>query len=191
MELLFIDTETGGLDPNHSSLLSVGLVVWRDGKIYGEKELFVKESIIKASPEALSINKINLVEHSFKSFPPKVVVETMLAFCFENTFSSPPWVIAGHNIHFDISFLKPLFEHAGFQWSKYFSHRTVDTNSVLKFLFAVGVLNTEIFSSDEAFEYFHIPIKDRHTALSDAVSTAKLFTALIAFVNSNLKCVSP
>ncbi len=37
-KLLFIDTETGGLDPDKHSLLSIAMVVWEDMEIiYGDR----------------------------------------------------------------------------------------------------------------------------------------------------------
>ena len=59
--LLFIDTETGGVDPNKHSLLSIGLVVWDsyDGLIY-EKEYYVKQREYVITQTARQINKISL-----------------------------------------------------------------------------------------------------------------------------------
>ena len=41
--ILFIDTETGGINPNKHSLLSIGLVVWdQDNGIIYENEFYIK-----------------------------------------------------------------------------------------------------------------------------------------------------
>ena len=42
---LFVDTETGGVDPNKHSLLSIGLCLWsvREG-IIDKTELFIKHN---------------------------------------------------------------------------------------------------------------------------------------------------
>ena len=37
--VLFIDTETGGIDPIECSLLSIGIAVWEDGSIIFEDEI--------------------------------------------------------------------------------------------------------------------------------------------------------
>lgn len=39
MRLLFLDTETGGLNEFEHSLLTMGMVVWENGKIIAKKEL--------------------------------------------------------------------------------------------------------------------------------------------------------
>lgn len=43
MELLFLDTETGGLNPGVNSLLQVGLVAYVDGKVIAKREFSIKE----------------------------------------------------------------------------------------------------------------------------------------------------
>lgn len=59
---IFIDTETGGIDPNYSSLLSIGLIVWEDRKIKCSKEFFIKQKSYNVTSIALRINNINLVD---------------------------------------------------------------------------------------------------------------------------------
>ena len=45
-KILFIDTETGGIDPNSTSLLSIGLVAWSNGEILDEKiDKFLDETL--------------------------------------------------------------------------------------------------------------------------------------------------
>ena len=41
--LLFIDTETGGLDPQKHSLLSLALVVWEKREILDSKEFLIND----------------------------------------------------------------------------------------------------------------------------------------------------
>jgi DNA polymerase-3 subunit epsilon len=61
--LLFIDTETGGLDPNKHSLLSLAMVIWEDMEIIDSQEILINDGILSATKEALSINKIDLEKH--------------------------------------------------------------------------------------------------------------------------------
>ena len=56
--LLVIDTETGGLDPDHDSLLSLAAVVWRNGKVVAETQIFVNEPAARIDPESLAIHGI-------------------------------------------------------------------------------------------------------------------------------------
>ena len=70
-------------------------------------------------------------------------------------------------------------ERNEFNFGDYFSYRVLDTASILKYLFYKGVVNEEISSLDKAIGYFDITIDNRHSALSDATVTAKLFSKLL------------
>ena len=61
--ILFIDTETGGLDPLEYSLLSIGFVVWCDSKILDSVEILINDGQLRANQKSIEINKINLEEH--------------------------------------------------------------------------------------------------------------------------------
>lgn len=62
MKIVFLDTETGGLDPSVNSLLSIGLVIWEDGKIKTKNEFFVKENEYNVTSKAIEVNRIDLKE---------------------------------------------------------------------------------------------------------------------------------
>ncbi len=61
--LLFIDTETGGLNPDKHSLLSLAMVVWEDMEIIDSQELLINDGKLSVTEEALSINKIDIEKH--------------------------------------------------------------------------------------------------------------------------------
>ncbi len=178
-EILFIDTETGGLDPLQNSLLSIGLIAWKDRSIIATKELFLRHEIFKISPNSLLINNIDLIRHVEKSIPALNVIEEIIIFCDTFFEKDIPIVIGGHNTNFDIGFLKALFQEYNVNYSKYFSHRSIDTASILKFLFYSESLDVDCSSSEVAFEYFGIRVNGRHTALGDAEATTQLFNKLI------------
>ncbi len=62
MKLIFLDTETGGINSRVNSLLSVGLVIWEDKKIITKKEFYIKEKEYNVTTQAIEINKIDLNE---------------------------------------------------------------------------------------------------------------------------------
>lgn len=181
MKLLFVDTETGGLDPELHSLLSIGLVSWEHGKIKNKQEFLILDDIFRITPDAQAINKIDYNNFIEKASTKEFVYDKILNFLFKSGFSEvEPITLAGHNVGFDIGFLKKFF---GGNYSNLFSHRSIDTASILKFMYLSGKIEKDISSSDEAFEYFGITTDNRHTAIGDAISTAKLFNELLA-INS-------
>ncbi len=183
-KILFLDTETGGLNSLKHDLLSVGLVVWEDGSVRSEKEILIKGSPDRVTEESMAVNRIDLEEHNGTALDKGHAVKEIIGFVEEN-FEEKPVIVAGHNVGFDMGFLRQLFDDQEVNFSKYFSHRSIDTSSILQY---IGILqnfsNKEIqsySSSDRAFSHYGVFVEPgrRHTALADAVATARLFTQLI------------
>ncbi|KQV64089.1 3'-5' exonuclease [Caulobacter sp. Root343] len=187
-KLLVIDTETGGLDPDRHSLLSIAAVVWDDGRVAGEIEILVGEAELTVTARALEINRIDLVEHALRAVPPVDALSQLLAFVAEHfrpeLAAREQIVLVGHNVAFDVSFLRRLCRLAGAAFPVEFSHRILDTASVLRFLSLAGFVPASAIASSEAFSYFGVHISDdlRHTALGDARATADLLTHLVGLV---------
>ena len=181
--LLVIDTETGGIDPLKWSILSIGAVAWENGEILGETEILVAEQPIQAEPGAMKVNRINLKEHAAIGLAPKRAVANLENF-FLQYFPQGKVPLAGHNIGFDIGFLQRLYRLAALDFEERFSHRSIDTSSIMNFLKLAGKLPIPSSSLESGLKYFQIEVKDsdRHTALADARATAKLLTALIELV---------
>lgn len=182
-KLLFIDTETGGLDPGKHSLLSVALVVWEDEMVIDSMEVLINDGLLNVTPEALAINKIDLEQHRQTALAPAEAMEKLLAFIEKHFPGRGKITLAGHNVHFDIAFLKSFFSANNKDFSEYFSHRIIDTSSILHYLYLAGTLKQKAISSDKAFELFDIKVEGRHTALGDAIATARLFTKLLRLMN--------
>jgi DNA polymerase III epsilon subunit-like protein len=186
-ELLFIDTETGGLDPRRNSIISLGAVVWRNGELIDEFEVLIREPELCLDPEALAINKIDRREIELRGKTPSCAIdefENFLKKNFSGDLSNRRLTLAGHNIGFDKSFLRRLYEFTNRSFDDTFSHRSIDTSSIVAFLMLAGAVAIDKPSSDAAFEYFGINFKPgtRHTSLGDAAATATLFNRLLEVV---------
>ncbi len=187
-----MDTETGGLDPNKHSILSLGgVVLGEDLRIIDEFEVYIKEDEIVAEQRALDINKIDLKWLKENGKNPKNAVSSLYAFLSNHfpLYRHDNLIdIAGHNIGFDVGFVKRLYNLANSDKDKYndiFSHRTLDTAGIVRFLMLAGKLNLQTASSNAAFKHFGIEVseKERHTALGDARATAILLRKLVELVN--------
>lgn len=177
-KILFIDTETGGLDPEKHSLLTVAFATYQDGEIKEAAEWSVKHKDYIVNATALKINNIDLVEHDSKAKEKEFVVREMIEFIKE-AFGEEKPVIAGHNINFDINFLSKLFKECREFWSKYASHRTLDTCGIIRFLYHSGKITEDVAASDKAFKYFGIEVLERHTAYGDVCATIELYNLLL------------
>ena len=177
--LLFVDTETGGLNPNEHSLLSLAMVVWEDIEIVDSQELLINDGKLSVTEAALSINKIDIEKHKQTAISPAQAIQKILLFIGRHFSEKEKITLAGHNVQFDVGFLKVLFASKNENFSTYFSHRIIDTSSILHYLYLSGKLKHRAISSDDAFELFDITVIGRHTALGDAIATAELFTRLL------------
>ncbi len=191
-----IDTETGGLDPDKHSLLDIGLVAVtvEDGKVTigNSRSLHVKaqNNLYHVTSEALKINKINLITHAELS--DRIYWKYALEMFWRENFheSAPsmngftPVPVIGHNVSFDVSFLKKELRD---EYSKFFHYRTINTSGIGRFLSLAGVTDSDLSKSDELFKAFPMPRftdEMRHTALGDALQTAYAFKGLIELMKT-------
>lgn len=184
MSFLIIDTETGGLDASKHSILSLAGIAWHPGikEIENSFTFGIAEPEIFAMPEAIAVNKINTDHLKKYGYSPWAAINQIKIF-LNQVFSNErkPIILIGHNVGFDISFLKRLYKLGGEDFYKDFSHRSIDTSSILSFLMCTGYLEFSSPKSDTLFEFCNVqvPEKDRHTALGDAVATFKALNVLI------------
>lgn len=178
-KIIFVDCETGGLDPHKHSLLTIAFVLWENFTVVDGIELFVNDGINKYDEDALFINQINIDEHNRKAMKSIEVLNKMDLFLRQYFKPNEKITLAGHNINFDVNFLKNFMLRNKRSFNMYFSHRYIDTSSILYYLYLAGKIPTKSISSDEAFRLFSIKIEKRHSALGDAKGTAELFSKLI------------
>ncbi|MBM3529487.1 MAG: 3'-5' exonuclease [Alphaproteobacteria bacterium] len=184
--LLILDTETGGIDPAIHPILTLGCVIWEDGALGAEFEVMIAEPNPTLDEQALKINRIDPKAHFATAMPP---LDAMRAF---HTFLKQHFLatgkdripLAGHNINFDVGFVRRLCRLTGFYYDEIFSHRVLDTAGIIRFLNLAGKLSLPGAGSTEAFAHFGIAIKPdvRHTALADAKATGVLLTKLVDIV---------
>lgn len=178
--LLFVDTETGGIDVQKHSLLSIGCVVWdRKLGIVEKREYYVKQEKYVTTKEAEKINKFDEVEHHKKAIEGKEIIADMLDFVYKYFSKDMLIPLAGHNTQFDVGFIKKFLKDNGRSFNSIFSHRIIDTYSIVKFLEYAGMVDANISSSAQALTYFKINVDNRHTALADAEATVKLFESML------------
>jgi DNA polymerase III epsilon subunit-like protein len=186
--LLVIDTETSGTDPGIHSILSFAGIVWEDGTAVDSLALMICESPnIVTDPKALEINGIDLADIRARGVTPGMAVDSINAFCkeyFAKCDQGERVVVVGHNVGFDVSFLRRLYALARADYDAVFSHRTLDTASIVRFLNLAGVLGLQEAGSTAVFQHFGISPDpgSRHSAIGDARATMLLLNHLISLV---------
>ena len=182
MKLLFLDVETGGLDPFTHSLLEVGMVAYADGEVIDRLFLSIKHDLYHIDAEALIYNGINLTDIWRNGISPKEAVSRMIDFIQTNFGPKKKPILVGHNPSLDKFMLIQLFGSVQRDLSNYVSHRMIDTMSLIWTLHMVGQLPIQACSSDGAFKFFNIGVERRHNAIDDCLATITLFERLVAIM---------
>lgn len=179
---LVIDTETGGLDWFHHSLLTLGLVTGDAAGVTEGLEIAIRHEPYVVSGGGMKVNRIDLAAHHETALPAPQALEALDAFLSRHFDPQAPIILVGHNIGFDIAFLRAFLEAQGRSLEPRFSHRSVDTHAVAAALRDAGRLPAELkLSSTALFAHFGIEVPDaqRHTALGDALATHALYWKLV------------
>ena len=180
--LLFIDTETGGLDPRRHSLLSLGLVVGDGPVVVNSLEVLIRHEPFVVSAGGMAVNRIDLVQHAAAALEPAMALEVINVFLDQHfPHRCKPITLAGHNVPFDQAFLGAFLAGLGQTLEPRFSHRVVDTHSLAAALRDAGKLPMENLGSSALFAHFgiQVPEEKRHTALGDALATFELYWKLV------------
>ena len=180
---LVIDTETGGLSCEKNSILSFAGVVWEPrGEITKLFDIFIKEPVMNVEERALKINKIDL-GHVYETGLTPLEAIRHVKTALDTRFGSDrrPIQLVGHNVSFDLGFIKRLYRLAGVDFYSDFRDRALDTCSILQFLMISGKIEGFRASADVLFESAGVEIaeNDRHTAMGDALATAKSLDILL------------
>ena len=141
---LFLDTETGGLDPKETDLLSVGCIKVREDFTRIDRlsiNVAPDSGIYRVNPQALQINGIDLA-HRLDVHPYNNASSVLWEWLDSLEFSSlEKYTIAGWNVNFDIGFLKAqLFANQDAVWNSLFQFQVYDVQSVVQYATSVGIL---------------------------------------------------
>jgi oligoribonuclease (3'-5' exoribonuclease) len=189
---LFVDTETGGLTPEHSLLTVSCIIVDEHFNIIpvaaedGRPGLYldIKHDEYSLTSGALSVNKINLVEHDKHATAIPEARSMLRAFLNRGlqAMNKKRFVPAGHNVGFDVRFLQAYLLSPE-EWDQYFTYPALDTAAVARFFNAAGI-HAGGYSLGRLRDKFipHASGGDLHNAEIDnltAIELAKKFVSLV------------
>ena len=185
--LLVVDTETGGLDPAQESLLSLAAVVLEDGEIVDTLSIYINEPEIIANPKALEINGIDLDKVREVGMSPSDAVNHLEFFIRKYWGSLWNVTLGGHNVSFDVGFLRRLYRLAGRKYP--FTYRVVCSQTGFALFMYAGKFREKPTSLNSACAHYGITIREggvsgAHNALEDAIASAKLITKLVEEINA-------
>ena len=165
LDAVSLDTETTGLDLRKARLLQIGAVRIASGRIEGAgsfHQLVNPHEMIPAFSTAVHgiDNETVAGAPSFQNVWPQL-----------NAFLGDA-VIIGHTIGFDLAMLAQECKRAGFAYEK---PRSLDTQ------FLAQLVNPRLAgqSLGQLAKWLEVEITDRHSALGDALTTARVFQAML------------
>lgn len=168
---LFVDTETGGLDPVNNALLEFY------GGIYDESleyvagcHLYVHPNGKRVDDAALKINGINMQTHLKRAISSHEASQHFLSFLAE--YGNPKLTIVAWNLKFDLAFITNNLAPEGILRT-YVNNRDLDLLMVARFMLPI-----EKFNLQKVAEYLQVTSIDHHTAQGDALMLLGVYRAL-------------
>lgn len=191
---LFMDTETGGLTPQHSLLTVSCIVADEKFNIVPVDDnrpglyLRIRHDEYALTAGALSVNKINIVEHNEKGVTLSVATDLLFGYMQRacQVVGKKRLVPAGHNVSFDVQFIRANLL-TDKQWNEFFTYPFLDTAAVARFLAASGLYSGG-YSLTALRDRFlsHMSSAIMHNAEADNLVTielAKKFAGMVAKQN--------
>ena len=183
-KILFLDLETTGTDFAEHSIVEFGGVFYNGRELTKTLKHYMqspKESNI--SMKAMSVNHTDIRTY-LSNYPRKEEKQFAISLADEIITLNRKYgklKIGGHNVAFDIVFIKTLFNKFNIKgWDEIFDFNPVDTSVIGHFLRSIKVLDMQSFNLHKLAEVLKIEIEEQHLhkAWYDAEITAKCYFAL-------------
>jgi DNA polymerase-3 subunit epsilon len=187
---MIVDTETGGLDPSQHSILSIAALVWHEGAVIDEMYTLIAEPEIVAEAGALKVNKLTIEQVQDEGVSPYTAVVALRSMLLKHDMRTDVR-LAGHNVAFDVGFLKRLLRLAGEEamYRKMFSYRSLCTQTGALLLEQAGVIDLPGGSAslDALVKLWTIKLdrSEGHNALADAYATAGVLNKELALIGGS------
>tara|TARA_B100000287_G_scaffold393818_1_gene407386 strand:- start:3840 stop:4442 length:603 start_codon:yes stop_codon:yes gene_type:complete len=157
MKLVFLDTETTGLNRWKHDIIQIALVIIEDGEITFENEYkFHPERPDNADPEALRVNGYTKEAWDGAYKWSKEACERLANHIKDG-------IVIGHNVKFDTGFLRELFKRYNVKCR---FPPEIDTKALAKIVWGDSGLDS--LSMDNIRQHTGMNTEGAHTALKDA-----------------------
>lgn len=173
----------GGVDLD-KSLLTLGMVICDDNFDILEKhhvKLKPNDGIYRVTAEALSINKINLVEHDKEAINYKLAGTNLYSILYRlSDGGKNKLVIVGKQVAGDLRFIWEYLIGRN-TWETFCSYRLLDVSSIFMFLRAKGIYPEDMNGSlSDLCKYYSIDCSNQHDALFDAEITIEVLKKMLS-----------
>ena len=187
-KIIFIDTETGGVNPEKAALIQLSGIIRIDKKDVEKFNFYIKPfENSEVNEKALEVQGRTLDElKAEKYIEEKEVYKqfiNLLDKYIDKYDKTDKFIVAGYNVRFDVDILKALFQRHGnnFLFS-YLDSSMLDPLYSIRLLQIAGILPVLENNKLETWcKHFGIELK-AHDSLEDIVATKKLIGKLISLI---------
>ena len=165
LDAVVLDTETTGLDPAKARIVEVAAVRLKAGRLSADDAF--RRLVRPGVPIPAVASAVHHIDDGMVADAPAfaAVWPDLLAFTGDA-------VVIGHTLGFDLAILKRECERAGIPFRL---PRALDT----QLLAQVAEPNLAGFTLEQLAAWLGVDMTDRHSALGDATTTARIFVALV------------
>ena len=187
-KIIFIDTETGGVNAEKSALIQLSGIIEVDGT---EKEKFnfyikpfknsgVNEKALEV--QGRTFEELRTDKYIDESIIYKKFLEILDKY-IDKYDKDDKFIVAGYNVKFDIDILKAFFERNNNKFLfSYFNSSMLDPLYSVRLLQVAGILPVLENNKLETWcKYFNIELK-AHDSLQDITATKKLIEKLVELI---------
>ena len=166
LEAVVIDTETTGLDPRKARVIELAAVRLSAGRLVDGDSF---RQLLRPDNESIpaATTRIHGIDDAAVAAAP-LFAEVWPR--FQEYVGTA--IVIGHTIGFDLAVWKRECELAGLPWLR---PRTLDT----RLLAEIAAPELAGYALEKVASWLGIEVTDRHTALGDAVISARVFRALV------------
>jgi CBS domain-containing protein len=166
IDAVVIDTETTGLDPRKARVIELAGVRLQAGKLAASDQF---RQLLRPAGESIpaETTRIHGIDNA-------MVAEAPLFAEVWPRFSAylGQAVVIGHTVGFDLAMLKRECDLAGLPWVR---PRTLDT----RLLAQIAAPELAGYALEKLAAWLGVDVVERHSALGDAATTARVFLALV------------
>ena len=188
IKIIFIDTETGGVNAEKSALIQLSGIIEVDGTEKEKFNFYIKPfENSEVNQKALEVQGRTLEElRTDKYIDERIIYKKFLEILdkyIDKYDKNDKFIVAGYNVKFDIDILKAFFERNNNKFLfSYFNSSMLDPLYSVRLLQVAGMLPVLENNKLETWcKYFNIELK-AHDSLQDITATKKLIEKLIELI---------
>lgn len=188
IKIIFIDTETGGVNAEKSALIQLSGIIEVDGTEKEKFNFYIKPfENSEVNEKALEVQGRTLEELGTEKYIDESIIYKkfleILDKYIDKYDKNDKFIVAGYNVKFDIDILKALFERNNNKFLfSYFNSSMLDHLYSVRLLQVAGMLPVLENNKLETWcKYFNIELK-AHDSLQDITATKKLIEKLVELI---------